>query len=114
MGPRQPNPGRSEKRRTGRLRTEPVRCDLGEVVDLSSAGLKVRGRGRRPDRADVFPLQLHAAAGTFTAPVRIVRCTRRGLFGYEIGLEFVEPDGQTREHILAMARAAMVRRWMAA
>lgn len=68
-----------------------LRCNLGQILDLSATGLRVRRRWRmRPGSAWTIGLKGHAIGGPLIG--RVAWCRRIGFFQYEVGVEFLDPD----------------------
>jgi hypothetical protein len=99
--------GGSNCRRAGRVRIEEVGCTLGEVLDLSATGLRLRC-ARRPEKhaGDELDVELDGVDGAFIVRVRVAWVRRIGLRRHEMGLEFISPDARTCEALAALARTA--------
>lgn len=92
------------ERKTERYRTFGLLCPLGEVLDLSSAGMKLRSGPRGPSFAKGESRRWSIEVGKESIFVDgIIRWKkRRGLRQVEIGIEFDELDDDARvllEHI---------------
>lgn len=92
-------------RKFGRLRCSMAFCTLGEILDLSAGGMKVRTR-TRPEPGQVIETVLLTQHGAL--PVRCsVRWTRRvRFFWFDAGLMFSELDANARRVIGEFARIA--------
>lgn len=87
----------AEVRRHGRLRCNMLNSTLGEVLDLSAAGLRVRHRGwPRITVGEIVPLVLSVASSEVRVEARIVWMRRTGFRRHEIGVEFINLDAATR------------------
>ncbi|MFW6059373.1 MAG: PilZ domain-containing protein [Phycisphaeraceae bacterium] len=104
-------PREEERRRYGRLRTEDVTCSIGEVVDLSPGGMKVRRKGWRCVRVgDRFTLTLRYGGFALPLDVRVVRLERHGFRRHCFGLAFEEVNPDIRSKITHLARIAAYHR----
>lgn len=92
-------------RKFGRLRCSMAFCTLGEILDLSAGGMKVRTR-TRPEPGQVIETVLLTQHGAL--PVRCsVRWTRRvKFFWFDAGLMFSELDANAKRVIGEFARIA--------
>jgi hypothetical protein len=99
--------GGANARRAGRVRIEDVSCSLGEVLDLSATGLRLRCT-RRPEihAGDALELELDGIDTKIRVKARIAWVRRTGLRRHEIGLEFIDPAPGTRAALAALARTA--------
>lgn len=87
-----------ENRRTGRIVCEMVECGLGEVIDASASGLRVRGP-RCPRRWRKGPLRLRITGpnDTLSIDTKVVWMKRIGFRKHEIGLELLNADDDLRQ-----------------
>jgi hypothetical protein len=103
-----PLSNRTNKRRHGRLKCDLLTCALGEVMDFSASGMKVRYRGRlQVERGQVVDMALHAAGSTQNVKARVVHIHKAGFRRHDLGLEFVEVTPEVSKGLLALARIAM-------
>ena len=87
----------AEARKAGRLNCELVDCDLGELSDISSTGMRVKvksGPGLRV--GDALNTTISGPGVTLTVGVRVVWMKKIGFFKSEVGLEFVEMNAEAR------------------
>lgn len=106
--PEQPGkPPSVERRRSGRVRIEGIRCGLGELADIGAAGMRVEVR-RRPklEPGEVKGITLKAPDGPLELRARVVwvRELERGRFG--IGLEFEALSDAQRAGVREIARSS--------
>lgn len=95
------------RRRSGRVRCELVRCSMGEVLDISAGGMRVFRRNRPgPHAGDTVVVTIAALGREIKTPVRIGRVDCLGLFHVEVGLEFVEITAPLREALNEIARSS--------
>jgi len=79
-----------ERRRPGRMVSAGVLCRLGEVVDISATGMRIRHKGLGWFKVGAvvnLTLETQDAKLTVSATIRWVKKVRAGV--YEIGLEFL-------------------------
>ena len=80
-----------DKRRYPRFSTNVIACSLGDVVDLSAGGIRLRGRGKTPVcRGQIIPLTLKAHDSETVTKARVVHIRRVGLRTWEAGFAFVD------------------------
>lgn len=94
-------------RRQGRLGQEAVVCDLGVVLDLSTAGMRLRC-SKIPK--DEFTTKLIGLGSEVTVKGRVVWNKRAGLFKKLCGIEFVDLTDQDRDKITRMGMTNRKRR----
>jgi len=96
-------------RRGDRYVATNVRCMLGDVVDVSSTGMRVRGKGAPPTTtSQVVHLNVCTDGQKVNCAARVVWSRRVGLRGYEVGLEFVNTSRGARAAIVQFARYGFV------
>lgn len=94
-------------RRTGRLRCDMLSSTYGDVVDLSSAGMRVRHKGSLKLKVDEeTTLTLAFTSAEVTLKARLVWMRRTGFRRCELGFEFLDVDPESRECLLEIARCA--------
>ncbi len=97
----------ANKRRHGRVVCRDVGCTLGEVLDLSASGLRVRGKGRPAVCVgDRFSLSIQTLDGPMLAPVQVAWVKRSGFRKHEIGITFGETGPALVRALAALARAS--------
>src|SRR5215212_8701703 len=101
-----------DKRRSRRFQTAIISCSLGDVVDLSSGGIRLRGRGKTPVcRGQILPLTLKAHASEVTTNARVVHIRRVGLRTWEAGFAFVDLRPSLAIDIDNLGRTGEIPRW---
>ena len=101
-----PNPSHQDPRRAApRHVTDVVTCPLGELLDLSGTGMRVKvGRGSALKPGQVLPIKLATPSGSVSVQVQVMWRKRRGWRGgAEAGLRFV---GVTPGQSVALATIA--------
>src|SRR5262245_5887644 len=96
-------------RRHGRLKVQELRCTLGDVIDLSGGGMRIKTR-MPPPLNQRMALTLDTPHG----PLRLICVAkwikRAGLFGGRIvGIEFTDLDETRRRALANTARVAAAR-----
>lgn len=83
-------------------------CSLGEVLDLSASGLRVRCQGRPPcvvgQRINVT---ITGNDGPFLIALRPVWMRKVGMFKHELGACFEDMSEETRLQLLNLVRSAV-------
>jgi len=97
----------AEVRRAGRLRCDMLNCTFGQVVDLSSKGMRVQHRGSLKIKVgEMTELTLSFASAEVSLQTRVVWMRRTGFRRHEIGFEFCDVSGQAQQYLLEIARCA--------
>ena len=78
----------SGRRRRGRLGQEAVISNIGTVMDLSTAGMRVRCR--RLPRGEKFTVQIRGLGNEVKVQGRVAWQRRYGLFRREAGIAFID------------------------
>ncbi len=97
----------TDARRFGRICCTRVRCGLGEVLDLSAAGMRVfasRKPKLKPDRS--YRLRVQSDVGECEVVAKLVWSHRLGFRKHLLGLRFVEMQEETRRQLNDLARSA--------
>jgi hypothetical protein len=98
-----------ERRRSGRVRQQSLRSNLGQVLDVSATGMRTsKCWGMRVGTMVDVTIRRHALNGALRG--RIMWSRRTGLFRHEIGVEFVEPDPNVVHRLATIAGCAGLRR----
>lgn len=93
----------ANRRRFGRFNARGVKCNLGEVVDLSATGARVRTRKTLTGEQS---LELPGSKNPVTLRATIVWAKKAGLLTYEYGLHFIDP---TPDQVRAIRMIAMAK-----
>lgn len=103
-----PEPSAPPRERAQRFVTAGMTCPIGEVVDMSASGLKIRS-DRKPDvqpgQKMMLRVQTHFQQLVMTACVRWVR---RGTGGWHTGVQFVDLKPGMKEMLGAFAEFGFV------
>lgn len=94
----------ADKRRHGRVLTQGIKCDIGEVLDLSASGMRIRTRYKLPeDPNQVFVITLLTMDGPLALLSRVRWVKKAGLFMREAGLEFFDIGPRSRQVLQQLA-----------
>ncbi len=102
-----PESDASQRRRHGRVRTEDVLSTVGQVLDLSASGMRIRCGRRTPEVGTMMEVGIQGVDGPFLVRAKIVWVTRRGVLTSEAGLEFEGPDESIKAQLSLLARQAV-------
>ncbi len=93
------------RRRLPRHNTEVVQCPIGDVLDLSGSGMRVKTGNRCQFKTgQVLPMKLATPSGSVKVQAKIVWKKRKNLFGAaELGINFI---GITPGQAVALATIA--------
>lgn len=98
----------ANERRHGRLRVCDVQCSLGEVLDISPVGLRVRTRaGRLVKVGQGLSMTLATPVGLLAVQGVVVWARRLGVRHGEMGLALVEMNDDVRRGVLAIAQGCV-------
>lgn len=109
MNPLPTPPRDANARRHGRVRAQTITCSLGDVMDISISGMKVRC-GSKPDlkKGETAPVTIDGLNGPFTVPATFNWCKRTGLFKWVAGFQFAQVPESARRELLEIARIAAI------
>ncbi len=81
-----------DQRRQGRLKCRMLRCSLGDVIDLSPAGMRVHRRGLRLVKPNetIHVTLYHPVEGDLRLKSRIAWVNKTGFWRQQIGLDFLD------------------------
>ena len=101
----QPRIKKSDRRHKGRIRCALLACSLGDVLDVSATGMRIRHSGRSMRRKTrpvmvKFPM----VDPGMRMECRVVWVQRAGIFRQEIGLEFIDLPADLRSNLLNVVR----------
>lgn len=98
-------PSAKDARKHGRLACELLHCTLGEVLDISASGMRVKHRGRfSTAKGETITTTIQVGATKIPAKVKIAWVRRAGFWSHQIGLEFVEMTDESRKVITQIGR----------
>ena len=100
-------PPANNKRKNGRLAAQDAHTALGEVMDISGSGMRIRRRGAKPvSVGDTFLLDLYVCGRAVRLPVEVVRIQKAGWRSHDYGLRFGELPPEMRAQFGMLARMA--------
>jgi hypothetical protein len=80
-------------RRAKRLRTDALKCDFGDVVDISSTGMRVQCPRKPPVKVgQVFEVRIQSDNNAIKVRAQTVWVRRHGLRSYQVGMHFVKAN----------------------
>lgn len=97
---------RDPRRRHGRVRCLDIDCNLGEILDVSASGMRVRTNQRPPTIGTSLTTTLTGLDGPVEFSGVVVWTKRSGFFKFEVGIEFRELSAQMRTALARLARAS--------
>jgi hypothetical protein len=98
--------GPDNARRCGRVRVQMITCSLGDVLDLSATGMRVRTRGRPPEEGAVVGVRVEGLVRPVDVRATVVWVRKAGWRKLELGLKFEELSREDRSELAAIARTA--------
>lgn len=97
----------SNKRKNGRLAAQDAHTALGEVLDISGSGMRIRSRGpKRVNIGDAFLLDLYVCGRAVRLPVEVMRIQKAGWRSHDYGLRFGVLPPEMRVQFGMLARMA--------
>lgn len=94
-------------RRHGRVKCQDLSCTLGEVLDLSASGMRVRRAGNPIVRkGERFSMTVQTLDGPMLAPVEVTWIRKTGWRRHEVGLSFIEIGAALSAALATMARSS--------
>jgi hypothetical protein len=93
----------SDKRRHGRVMCQGITCSLGNVLDLSASGMRIKTRFKLPEKGEVFVISIETMDGPLGVLGRVRWTKRRGLVMREAGVEFFDVGPRTRAILSQLA-----------
>ncbi len=100
-----PQPGATtgrERRRTDRVRVKGLICDRGEVIDLSTKGMRLRVH-RRWNEGQVRTITVVEGEVSVPVEARCVWCRQESMFNHIIGLAFQHTTERDVERLAQIA-----------
>ncbi len=95
----------SNLRKKNRVNVVLLECDLGQLLDLSLTGLRLRSKRRPQLGSEPFSIALSISGEPeLTLTARVVWVRRAGLTSHEVGLEFVNVTPAQMVGISRLAR----------
>lgn len=102
--------GGVNRRRHGRVKCPGVKSSLGDVLDVSASGCKIKSRGRLAARVgEVVRVRIRPLTSEpFEAYARVVWFRKVGLFQVHTGLCFEHITPEVRRGLASIASAAVM------
>ncbi|MEM9882411.1 MAG: PilZ domain-containing protein [Planctomycetota bacterium] len=96
-----------DHRRHGRLKTEGTESSLGQVVDISASGMRVRRKGGLPvKQGEKFRVDVQVDKEVMAVDVAVRRVYKIGRRKFEFGVEFINLSEADRVRLVRLARIA--------
>jgi hypothetical protein len=99
------NAATSGLRKHGRLRCTLAQCTMGEILDLSAGGMRVKGKVKADPGTRVM-VSIVTQNGPVLVECKVAWVKRVKLFWFEMGLEFGAIDPELRRVLGEFARVA--------
>lgn len=101
--------GQDPRRASLRHPTETLSCLLGDVIDISATGVRIRCQGKPPfSSGAVSTIKLSFKGGKLAVSVQERWRKRRCLRGYEIGLKFVNTSPNVTAAIESLVKFGFI------
>lgn len=94
-----------ERRKARRLRVKGLICDRGEVIDLSTKGMRLRVH-RRWNEGHVRTITIVTGEDSVPVEARCVWCRQEGMFSHVVGLAFQHTSEGDVERLARIAASA--------
>lgn len=91
-----------DRRAAGRMETEALACDRGEILDLSKSGARLRTRWPWKE-GRTRPVTIVAHEFVVTLEARCVWAVKEGLFRHTIGLHFENVPAEKQDRLAQVA-----------
>ncbi|MEX2217818.1 MAG: PilZ domain-containing protein [Phycisphaerales bacterium] len=94
-------------RQHGRVRCHAIQSSLGEILDLSATGARIRRRKRLPQAdGSTVNIEIQGLDGAVRVLGRVIWSRRLGFFKHEIGVVFEDISPEVRKALTTIARCA--------
>lgn len=94
-----------DRRNARRIRVKGLICDRGEVIDLSTKGMRLRVH-RRWNEGHVRTITIVSDGTAVPVEARCVWCRQEGMFSHVVGLAFQYPNPDDVQRLSRIAAAA--------
>lgn len=94
------------KRNAGRVRCQDIACSLGEILDLSVGGMRVKTSSRVSRVGSGITVTISALEGEVLVPCTIQWIRKRGWLSREVGVKFGSLSPEVSKALCDLARAA--------
>ncbi len=109
MNPVPTPPREKNARKHGRVRSQTITCSLGEVIDISASGMKVR-MGNKPafKPHEEVSVTVNGVTNPFEVRATFAWSRRNSLFKWTAGFQFSTLPDEVRKELLEIARIAAI------
>jgi hypothetical protein len=94
-------------RRHGRVKLQDITCNVGEVLDLSLSGMRIRAKHRPPAAGTIFVAAIQTPTGPCEVLCRLVWSKKVGFFKHECGVRFDQVTPKAMETLQHLARGCI-------
>ncbi len=109
MNPLPTPPRNSNARKHGRVKSPTITCELGDVIDISASGMKVRASAKPTFKAgDVTKVTIQGINRPFAVAARFAWSRRNSLFKWTLGFQFDTLSDEARQELLEIARISAI------
>jgi hypothetical protein len=102
-----PPEANDDRRAHARLPQEALKCNLGEVLNLSLGGMQVRCTRAPKDK--IVEVELTYEGETIKVQAEVVRSNKIGFRKHELGLRFLDVDPETAKQLTRVSLNHWVR-----
>lgn len=88
------------------MRCQDITCSLGEILDLSAGGMRVKTSARVPRVGSTVTVTIGALEGDESVPCTVQWVQRRGWLSREVGFKFGPMSARVSRVLCDLARAA--------
>ncbi len=105
-----PTPAREKNaRKHGRVRSQTITCSLGEVIDISASGMKVRMANKPAFKPqEEVSVTVNGVNNPFEIKAKFAWSRRNSLFKWTVGFQFGTLSDEVRKELLEIARIAAI------
>ncbi|QOJ00773.1 MAG: PilZ domain-containing protein [Phycisphaeraceae bacterium] len=96
-------------RRHGRVRCDELVCNLGQVLDLSASGARIKLSLSPLTVGGEVICEIEAPDRRVAIAAKVIWCRRVGFFRHEAGLTFLDVPAHARAGLLGIVRSMMTR-----
>ena len=96
-----------DRRHRGRISVQGIATELGKVVDLSVAGMRIVCGKHKPAEREVLDLELRHPDGSVPIRGRTVWVRRMSRGHHELGISFEDVNASTHAALVAIVRLAV-------
>ncbi|MEC9373653.1 MAG: PilZ domain-containing protein [Planctomycetota bacterium] len=99
-----------ERRNSGRLGVEDLRCSAGQIIDLSATGARLRSK-KQWEEGQIRRVEIKGSGMVLLIAATCVWVRKEGWRRYVVGLRFDEVNQEQRAFLTQVARRYVARWW---